>query len=528
MKHSKDIFISYKNDGEGNNFAARLCENLEKLGYDVYYNPNEQHAGSFPERLRKSVGNCRDFLLIVTQSCLDQLIKNEKVDWVREELLTAHENNKNIIPLLMPGVTMPKDKAIMPAELQFLPDADAISMTKTYDRSPLSFLLDWMESQPANHGDYKHVYQSNDEYDVNDDFRKTLELAQNGDPKAMYEIGNMYFYGIVDDNKQSQRDFAKAFEWFKKASETEGEYGELAFVMLGKLYYRGVVPREKQSYAKAYECYKKASNVSGYAKHQLSFMSSLGLGCEYDYGIAEECYLSIIESGDNLAINGLAGFYIRYGEYEKAAALYNKILNSFPKGAYELGKLYMQGVLNKMKQPDYFKAAFYFQHAINAGYCEADVYYQLGLLYFRGSNGFMVDYRIAQENFKIASDIGHSGAQYMLGYMYEHGHVEMDLDKAIKYHTLAAEHGHVLSPVHLAVLHQMPKFQNYQKAFAYAKNAAENGDKEGEYVYATFLLLGRGCNADVDKAYEYFSRSYNHGFEQAKLMIEKIDKIKSN
>lgn len=28
----KDIFISYKNDGEGNNFAARLCGDLEELG----------------------------------------------------------------------------------------------------------------------------------------------------------------------------------------------------------------------------------------------------------------------------------------------------------------------------------------------------------------------------------------------------------------------------------------------------------------------------------------------------------------
>lgn len=49
---TKDIFISYKNDGEGNNFAARLESALSAKGYTVYFNPNEQHAGSFPERLR--------------------------------------------------------------------------------------------------------------------------------------------------------------------------------------------------------------------------------------------------------------------------------------------------------------------------------------------------------------------------------------------------------------------------------------------------------------------------------------------
>ena len=49
MEQNKDIFISYKNDGEGNNFAARICADLAKLGYEVYFNPNEQHAGSFPD-----------------------------------------------------------------------------------------------------------------------------------------------------------------------------------------------------------------------------------------------------------------------------------------------------------------------------------------------------------------------------------------------------------------------------------------------------------------------------------------------
>lgn len=184
-------------------------------------------------------------------------------------------------------------------------------------------------------------------------------------------------------------------------------------------------------------------------------------------------------------------------------------------------------MLNENKKPDYFKAAFYFQHALNANFRDADVYYQLGLLYFRGTNGFMIDYRIAQDNFLIAAEFGHSGAQYMLGYMYEHGHVEYDLEKAIKYHALAAEQGHIFSPIHLATLYQLPLFQNYQKAFAYAETAAENGDKEGEYIYGTLLFLGRGCKADADKAYEFFCRSYEHGFEQAELMINKIDKIKN-
>ena len=59
----RDIFISYKNDGEGNNFAARLYSDLTKRGYSVYFNPKEQHSGDFPERLRLAIGNCKDFIL---------------------------------------------------------------------------------------------------------------------------------------------------------------------------------------------------------------------------------------------------------------------------------------------------------------------------------------------------------------------------------------------------------------------------------------------------------------------------------
>ena len=37
----KDIFISYRNDGIGNNFATRITNDLKQQGYSVYFNPNE-------------------------------------------------------------------------------------------------------------------------------------------------------------------------------------------------------------------------------------------------------------------------------------------------------------------------------------------------------------------------------------------------------------------------------------------------------------------------------------------------------
>ena len=76
----KDIFISYKNDGSGNQFAIRLCQDLEKVGYSVYFNSNEERSHSFPERLKAAITNCKDFVLVLSQGCLEQLMRHEHID----------------------------------------------------------------------------------------------------------------------------------------------------------------------------------------------------------------------------------------------------------------------------------------------------------------------------------------------------------------------------------------------------------------------------------------------------------------
>jgi TPR repeat protein len=373
-------------------------------------------------------------------------------------------------------------------------------------------------------GKYKDVFQSNCDYDVNEDFANTLKQAESGDEKAMYVIANMYFYGFTNENGQSDRDFSRAYSWFTKLSSSSSIYGVLATSMLGKMHYRGVVPKEKQSYVKSFKCHKKAAQGGGeYSKQQYAYMLSVGMGCDFDYDAAEQQYLSAIKHGDNISISGLAKFYLQYGEFKKAENLYKDIVDTYPMAAYELGCLYMKGLLSDDKKPDCFRAAFYFQHAINTGNGDIDARFQLGLLYFRGTNGFINDYKIAQENFEIAADNGHVDSAYMMGYMYEHGHVEMNLEKAIHYHALAADHGHVLSPTHLAILYQLPKHQNYQKAVEYAKLAASYGEKEGEFVYGNLLFFGRGCEPNNDEAYKMYKRALEHGCDQAAFMIEKIE-----
>ena len=46
---------------------------------------------------------------------------------------------------------------------------------------------------------------------------------------------------------------------------------------------------------------------------------------------------------------------------------------------------------------------------------------------------------------------------------------------------------------------------------------------EGEFLLGIFLFYGRGCNADENKAYEYFERAYDHGMYVAKIYLDKYD-----
>lgn len=523
---SKDIFISYKNDNAGNNFAMRLKDDLENHGYSVYFNSDEAGSGHFPERLKEAIRGCKDFILIVSHGCLSQLMAHHKVDWIREEILTAQLHNKHIIPILMSGVEMPKDKDDMPEELRFLPDIDAISMPEQYKRSPFDMLLKAVISKAEKDDIYRDTYNCNSQYDVVSDFTETLSKARAGEPEAMYELANMYFYGFADSNGESNRSFEEAYNWFKRLSDGESEYTALADSMIAKMYYRGIVPREKQSYEKSLEYHRKAAPKSGYSAQQLAFMLSIGVGCEFNFETAEKEYLSAIEHGDNVAYSKLADMYIGLGKMKEAAELYERISDVFPEAEYKLGCMYKRGILSDPPRPDYFRAAFYFQHVISRGGCGANVYYDLGVLYFCPTGGFIKDFKIAQENFLIAADMGHVDAQYQVAYMYEHGHVERDINKAIHYHTLAAKQGHFLSPTHLAQIYQMSECKNYHKAFKFATLAAEIGEKEGEFVLGNLLFFGRGCEPDVNKAYEMYSRAYEHGVDQAKFMMRKIEALR--
>lgn len=518
MKTKKDIFISYRNDGVGNNFATRITNDLKRSGYSVYFNPDEARSGDFPERLKQAISTCKDFICIVTEDYIAQLESNDKICWIRDELLCAKKFGKNIIPLLINGVTMPDDASKLPDNISFFPNIDAYVFPEQYVNSPYSLLCEVLLSKNDGKNGFRDVYNSSELFDPDKSLEDILVKANDGDICAMLSAGIYYYYGV-----SGGKDERKAALWFKKVSATESEYTPIADKFIARMYYAGSMPRENQSYEKSYEYHVKSAQGDLYSAGQVGFMRSIGSGCIYNYDQTEEYFLSILDSLDNPRKDTLCKFYIEHGEFNKAADIYKEMADTYPNAAYQLGLMYKRGVLSIPFMPNYTKAAMYFQMALDNGFIMAA--FELGTLYFNPAGSFKKDFAKAQKYYHIAAENGDPNAQYMLGYMYNYGHVEKNLTLAIEYFEMAAKRGHVLSAAHLALLYQIPEVHNYEKAFNYCKYAADCGDAPSEFVLGTLYLSGRGCEPDEDKAYLCFKHAAENGAPEALSMLKQMDEL---
>lgn len=522
--NSKDIFISYKNDGSGNQFASRLSRDLEEFGYSVYFNSNEERAHSFPERLKYAVCACKDFVLILSQGCLDQLQRHDSIDWIREELLCARNAGKHIIPILMEGVELPRSAEDMPEDLKFLPHIDALKFPEQYLNSPFSILLSTLLSKKNDGSKYKNTFNSNPRYDVNADFSKQLQMANAGDVQAMYEVGMMYYYGVSSvDGGVSHQDLEKAAYWLKQVADSADDLRFHALNVIARLYYEGSMPREPQSYEMSFKYHKAAAEKNPSSAMNQAFMQRIGLGCEFDYQSVVDFYRANIQHGDDEAHMALARFYTEYGKFQEAIEIYDSITMISPEADYQIGLLYLKGVMEDPPKPDYIQAAYYFRNAADRNHIQAA--YEYGRICLRPSGRFRKNFPNAEKYLKIAADNGIADAQYLLAFMYNSGHVTKSPEKAVEYYEKASQQGHSYATLDLSKLYQEPAFQNYHRAYECAQIAASHGVAEGELILGNLLFFGRGCEADMNRAYEMYSRAYQHGMHYASVMMQKIEEL---
>lgn len=524
VNRDKDIFLSYRNDGTGQNFAARLEKDLSDAGYSVYFNPNEMGASDFPDRLRKAISRCSDFIAICTKDYLKRLKKESdgSSNWIREELLTAHVSKCKITPILVGGAKIPSNAAEIPEDMRWFCSIDAITMPDQYLATPFSDLKRAITAKPDKDDLYKHTENSNPFFQTNPEYADILGQAEEGNPEAMLTTAVMCYYGFC-----GKRDYESAEKWLRKIPGDPPKLRADADNLLAHMYYSGQIARENQSYEKSYEYHKKASGYNSNSLAEASFAERFGIGCQFNYSEIENHYRSVV-SGNSDTISHLefAGFLEAYGKWQDAAEQYKMIVHASREAAYRLGLLYKKGVLVDPPYPDYSAAVSLLKPLVSGEYPHIEAAYELGMCYARPTGEFSTNFREAKRFFVIAADHGHTEASYMAGFLFENslaGPDKNNTTNAIKYYEIAANAGHALAALQLAKLYQEKNsFTNYHRAYRYAVAAVNGGIAEGNMILGNLLLFGRGCEPNTNYAYRCYSTAAEAGIFSAELMMKVI------
>ena len=533
-----DIFVSYRfKDGEL--ISKKVANALKDMGYSVYHNTDRNHKGKFPERLKKAIDNSKDFLLIVTENCLERLVASNdpgEPDWVKEELLEAIEQRKNIIPVMIADIDWPHLSGLSDEAASLIRDLSVrenIRLPFNFEQEPpLILLCGKLDSKPYAGGAFR--YQKNDPkyVDMNMLCEKLIEEANNGSSVAMYQLIIFYRNGFGD----IPRDSAKEYYWLQKLLEVDEKSEEVkkykahAYWHLSSMYYEGEVPGEKQSFVKAYKYRKTSSDLCpDEFLPSSTLMKSWGAGVEFDYEDMISTIESInLESADVMEIFHIADFYYRYGDFAHAIDLYNLISHVYSEASYKLGKMYLLGIDTNPPEPNGVMAAYYFREASDKGHTEATL--ELGRLYFcppiakTRSKNIHQDIEQAVKYLKIAAKNNNTAALYLLGWLYCNNLGMRDPVKAIKYSEKAARDGSIDAMIDLIDLYQYEECKNYERAYYYAVKAAENS-RVAALRAGYFLLFGWGCEPNLYEAKKYFKIASEQGLLEAEYMLNLIREI---
>lgn len=96
MSERYDVFISYRRKG-GSAHARNVQQALKRMDLHPFLDFDELENGKFDQRIMDAIEEAPTFLIILTEGALDRCVNED--DWVRKEILYAHQLRKHIIPV---------------------------------------------------------------------------------------------------------------------------------------------------------------------------------------------------------------------------------------------------------------------------------------------------------------------------------------------------------------------------------------------------------------------------------------------
>lgn len=93
------IFISYRRSN-GGTFALLLEEKLKQLGFAVFLDHKNMHAGRFDREIMDVLERSSDVIVLLSKDCFR---KRKDPDYFLQEIAFSIKNNKRIIPVILDG-----------------------------------------------------------------------------------------------------------------------------------------------------------------------------------------------------------------------------------------------------------------------------------------------------------------------------------------------------------------------------------------------------------------------------------------
>jgi tetratricopeptide (TPR) repeat protein len=140
--HSRqhDAFLSHRRR-DGGAYARLLKLNFEVRGRRAFLDVDEREPSRrFDERLLRAIENSSTFVLLLTPGALERCV-NEG-DWLRKEISHALNNEKLIVPVMLPDFKWPKADEL-PEDIRTLTYCEGLSYSHDYFPAFMDMLVSW-------------------------------------------------------------------------------------------------------------------------------------------------------------------------------------------------------------------------------------------------------------------------------------------------------------------------------------------------------------------------------------------------
>ncbi len=324
----KTVFISYRRT----NFPWAYCiyQDLTHNGFDVFFDYQSIDSGSFEKVILENIRARAHFIIVLSPSALERC--NQPGDWLRREIETAMDENRNIIPVMLEGFDFgsPLVKQALTGKLASLNGYNGMSLVTEYVEAGFEKLRN-----------------------------RFLNVA----------LEDIHLHTLAEE--------AREITATQKAAADEAPPVEKEELTAQTWFERGYVFQNEKNLEEALRCYSEAirldPNLDAAYNNLGNLLDDLKRTDE-----AEAAYRKAIQLNpeDATAYNNLGNLLCDLKRLDEAEAAYRKAIQLNPEYATAYNNL---GILLKdLKRTDEAEAIY--RKAIQLNPEDADAYYNLGNL----------------------------------------------------------------------------------------------------------------------------------------------------